>query len=181
MSFHPASTRTSHHESSPPAGPDCASLLFCGSLRLRSSLWNWFQTLERAVSGSDFANGRDPKGVVIVSVQIGAGTRGGGWTTRARAIDIKGTPDVGSTPVTIIDGGGTETGMASSAPTISTSSSVSGATASPDQRPLDRKQTPKPPSTTRRGGLSFAWRCHGFGRRGAAPAPPSHSPRGLIA
>lgn len=37
MSFHPASTRTAHHESSPPAGPDCASLVFCRSLRITPS------------------------------------------------------------------------------------------------------------------------------------------------
>ena len=45
------------------------------------------------------------------TVQIGAGTWPGGWTTRARAINIKGTPDIGNPPLTIIDGGGTETGI----------------------------------------------------------------------
>jgi predicted outer membrane repeat protein len=45
------------------------------------------------------------------TVQIGAGTWPGGWTTRARAINIQGTPDIGSAPLTIIDGGGSETGI----------------------------------------------------------------------
>ena len=40
------------------------------------------------------------------TVSIGAGTWPGGWTTRARPINIKGTPDIGNPPATIIDGQG---------------------------------------------------------------------------
>jgi pectin methylesterase-like acyl-CoA thioesterase len=43
------------------------------------------------------------------TVSIGAGTWPGGWTTRARPINIKGTPDIGNPPATIIDGGGSGT------------------------------------------------------------------------
>ena len=42
------------------------------------------------------------------TVSIGAGTWPGGWTTRARPINIKGTPDIGNPPATIIDGQGSD-------------------------------------------------------------------------
>lgn len=90
-----------------PLGLIAQASCFAGVYGSRRRPLELVPNLERDVSGSDSVDDRDPKGVLSVLVQIGAGTRTGGWTTRPRAIDAKGTPDVGSAPVTIIDGGGT--------------------------------------------------------------------------
>ncbi|MFB0986845.1 MAG: hypothetical protein QMB94_11145, partial [Phycisphaerales bacterium] len=60
-----------------------------------------FTTIQEAIDAAPIGS----------TVQIGAGTWPGGWTTRARAINVKGTADIGNPPLTIIDGGGTETGI----------------------------------------------------------------------
>ena len=61
----------------------------------------------------DFTNIQDAIDAAPIgaTVRIGAGTWPGGWTTRARAVNILGTPDIGGAPLTIINGGGSETGI----------------------------------------------------------------------
>ncbi|MAC75092.1 MAG: hypothetical protein CMJ22_05850, partial [Phycisphaerae bacterium] len=61
----------------------------------------------------DFTNIQDAIDAAPIgaTVRIGAGTWPGGWTTRERAVNIQGTPDIGNPPLTIINGGGSETGI----------------------------------------------------------------------